>query len=300
MSLVIVGSIAFDTIETPVERVERVLGGSATYSSMVASFFSPVELVGVVGEDFTARYRAVLESKGIGLEGLETIKGGKTFFWEGRYGENPNDRETLILELNVFEQFRPVLPDKARKAGWVFLGNIDPEIQIDLLDQIDGDARVGCDTMDFWIESKPEKLRELLKRVDIVFINDSEARLLSGEINLVKAGKKILLMGPSATVIKKGEHGAMLISEENIFLTPAYPIDEVKDPTGAGDSFAGGFMGYLASRGELDEKSLKKAMMIATVCASFTCEKFSVAALEDLSSEEIERRLQSLQAMVSL
>ena len=300
MSLVIVGSVAFDTIETPVERVERVLGGSAVYSSMVASYFSRVQLVGVVGEDFTEPYRAILESKGIGLEGLRTVAGGKTFFWEGRYGKDPNDRETLCLELNVFEQFKPLLPKGARKSDWVFLGNIDPEIQIDLLDQIEGDAHIGCDTMDFWIENKPEKLHELLKRVDTLFINDSEARLLSSELNLVNAGRKILTMGPSAVVIKKGEHGALLISGDMMFLTPAYPLEEVNDPTGAGDSFAGGFMGYLASRGKFDEKNLKKAMMIATVCASFTCEKFSVESLETLSREDIEKRFEMFSEMVSL
>ena len=258
MGLVVVGSVAFDSIETPSDRAEMVLGGSAVYSSMIASYFSPVELVGVVGEDFTESHRSILESKGVGIEGLETVAGGKTFFWEGRYGEDPNDRETLALEMNVFEDFRPKLPEGARSPEWVFLGNIDPEIQIDLLDQIDGKAHVGCDTMDFWIQNRPEKLRELLGRVDTLFINDSEARLLSSELNLVNAGRKILTMGPSSVVIKKGEHGALLISGGTMFLTPAFPLEKVVDPTGAGDSFAGGFMGYLASAGKSDQDDLKK------------------------------------------
>lgn len=300
MSLVIIGSVAFDTIETPHGRVEKVLGGSATYSSLVASCYCPVKLVGVVGEDFTDGHRAVLESKGINLEGLETIEGGKTFFWEGRYGEDPNDRDTLVLELNVFEQFKPALPESARKAEWVFLGNIDPDIQANVLDQTGKDAYVGCDTMDYWIENKPEELRKLLKRVDILFINDSEAAQLSSEINIIKAGKSILSMGPSAVVIKKGEHGALLMTGDKRFVMPAYPLEEVNDPTGAGDSFAGGFMGYLASVGKMDESSLKKAMMYGTVSASFTCERFSVQALETLSLRKIRERFNELVDMISV
>lgn len=298
MSIVIVGSVAFDTIETPGGRIERALGGSATYSSLVASFYCPVRLVGVVGEDFTISHRSVLEAKGIDLGGLETVEGGRTFFWEGRYGKDPNDRETLVTELNVFEHFRPVLPDDFRRTGYLFLGNIDPDLQLGVLDQIEGKACVGCDTMNYWIEGKPEALRKLLGRIDILFINDSEAAELSGETNILKAARSILSMGPEVLVIKKGEHGAILQTRDFRFVTPAFPLEEVNDPTGAGDSFAGGFMGSLAQSGDMSESSLKRAMFYGTVSASFTCEDFSVARLEKLSQNEIDRRFNELVDMV--
>ncbi|MCK4537810.1 MAG: sugar kinase [Candidatus Krumholzibacteria bacterium] len=298
MSIVIVGSVAFDTIETPQERVERAIGGSATYSSMIASLFCPVKLVGVVGEDFRAEHRAVLEAKGIDLEGLETVEGGKTFFWEGRYGADPNERDTLVTELNVFETFKPVLPESWRGSGFLFLGNIDPDLQIDVLDQMKEGTVSGCDTMNFWIEGKPESLRRLLSKVDILFVNDGEARQISGESNLLHAGKAILEMGPSVVVIKKGEHGAMLMTGDMKFITPAFPLESVMDPTGAGDTFAGGFMACLAAAGKVDSESLKRAMVYGTVSASFTCEQFSVERLKNLSSDDIKKRFNELMAMV--
>ncbi|MBN1164616.1 MAG: sugar kinase [Candidatus Krumholzibacteriota bacterium] len=300
MSLVIVGSVAFDTIETPRGRVERALGGSATYSSLAASYFTPARLVGVVGEDFTAGHRKVLEEKGIDLEGLRSVKGGKTFFWAGRYGEDPNDRDTLATELNVFERFKPRLPESYRRAGWVFLGNIDPDVQLRVIDQMEGKPTVGCDTMNFWIEGKPERLAAVLERVDILFINDGEARQLSGRLNLLQAGREILKMGPTAVVIKKGEHGALLITEDFRCVIPAYPLEEVLDPTGAGDSFAGGFMGHLAAAGNLNRDNLRRAMAYGTVTASFTCEDFSVERLKILTGEEIEERFERLKDLVRI
>lgn len=298
MSIVVVGSVAFDTIATPWGRVERALGGSATYSSVIASFFCPVKIVGIVGEDFTDAHRKVLLDRGIGIDGLETVKDGKTFFWEGRYGQDTNERETVVTQLNVFESFRPVLPDGYRDSKWLFLGNIDPDLQINVLDQVGDDCRIGCDTMNFWIEGKPDSLRRLLERVDIVFINDSEARQLSGEFNLMKAARAILEMGPKAAVIKKGEHGAFLVADDFCFVAPAFPLDNVTDPTGAGDSFAGGFMGYLASVGSLRHGALRKAMIYGTVSASFTCEDFAMKRLETLSEGEIRERFGQLAEMM--
>lgn len=298
MSIVAVGSVAFDTIETPEGGVERALGGSATYFSMAASHFSPVRLVAVVGDDFGPEHRAVLESRNIDLEGLEVIEGGKTFFWEGRYGRDPNERETIATELNVFEGFHPVLPESYRDSGWIFLGNIDPGIQLEVLEQVDGKPYIACDTMNFWIERKPGKLGELLSKVDILFVNDSEARQLSGEINLVRASEAILGMGPAAVVIKKGEHGAFLFTKEFTSFVPAYPLECVVDPTGAGDSFAGGFMGHLAGASRLDERHLRMAMYYGTITASFTCSGFSLDGLRNLTDEDIAGRFRELVDLV--
>ncbi len=298
MSIVIVGSVAVDTIETPRGKVERAPGGSATYSSIIASFFCPVKLVGVVGDDFSGRHRDLLKSRNIDLGGLETVPGGKTFFWRGRYGIDPNERETLVTELNVFERFSPVLPESYRTTGYLFLGNIDPDLQLSVLDQVGHNACAGCDTMNFWIENKPDSLAALLSRIDILFVNDGEARQLTGESNAIKAARSILAMGPGAVVIKKGEHGAMLMTESFRFVTPAYPLEEVVDPTGAGDSFAGGFMGCLAAAGNIGESTLKRAMVYGTVSASFTCEDFSVDRLEKLEFDDIKRRFNELLDMI--
>lgn len=298
MSIVVVGSVAFDSIETPIGKVERAIGGSATYFSLAASYFLPVNLVAAVGEDFSEDDRTILREKQIDLEGLTVVSGGKTFFWHGRYGEDPNDRESVITELNVFEGFKPNLPAGYRKADWLFLGNIDPEIQLEVIEQVEGRPLVGCDTMNFWIERKPDKLLAVLKRVDVFFINDSEARLLSGNINLVSAARTILEMGPTAVVIKKGEHGAFLFTKNFRVFTPAYPLEEVVDPTGAGDSFAGGFVGYLAKAGGLHELNLRRAMYYGTVTASFTCESFSIGRLKGLTNEEIDDRFKALVDLV--
>ena len=300
MSIVVVGTVAFDSIETPSGRVERAIGGSATYFSLAASYFTPVKLVAVVGEDFGHHQRAILREKNVDLDGLVVVDGGKTFFWEGRYGVDPNDRETLVTELNVFERFRPELPASYRSSAWLFLGNIDPEIQIDVLDQIEGTPYVGCDTMNFWIQRKPNELESVLKRVDILFINDGEARELSGERNLVAAARAVLERGPRAVVIKKGEHGALLFTRDFRFFAPAYPLQEVVDPTGAGDSFAGGFMGYLARASSFDEAHLRRAMFYGTITASYACESFSVERLRNLSEKHISDRFSELIDLVRI
>ncbi|HUV36799.1 MAG TPA: PfkB family carbohydrate kinase [Patescibacteria group bacterium] len=300
MSIVVVGSVAFDTIETPFGSAERAIGGSATYFSIAASYFSHVRLVAVVGEDFSDEYRAAFLSKGIDLEGLEVVAGGKTFYWHGRYGKDPNERESLATELNVFEAFRPILPASYRDSEYLFLGNIDPDIQIEVLNQMEDAPFVGCDTMNFWIEGKTESLRRLLGRVDILFINDEEARMLSGERNLVKAAGAVLGMGPSAVVVKKGEHGAFLFTREFTFFAPAYPLAEVTDPTGAGDSFAGGFMGYLAGAPQRNGRHLRRAMLCGTVTASFTCGSFSIERLKDIAEQDLDDRFRTLVDLVSL
>lgn len=298
MGLVIVGSVAFDTIETPRGRADRAIGGSAVYSSMIASRFCEPKLVGVVGEDFTAEHKAILEERGVDIEGLETVPGGKTFFWEGRYGADPNERDTIVTELNVFESFSPKLPESYLSEGFLFLGNIDPVLQLAVLEQFPVKPVTGIDTMNFWIEGKPEELRRVLEKVDIVFINDSEAKLLSGESELKRAADAVLAMGPKVVVIKQGEHGANLYKEGLRFEIPAFPLEDVLDPTGAGDTFAGGFMGHLASTGNMDRETLKEAMVYGTVSASFTCEKFSVEALQNLENEEITRRYKALWAII--
>jgi len=300
MSIVVVGTVAFDSIATPAGKVERAIGGSATYFSLAASYFTPVKLVAVVGEDFGRSHRAILQEKNVDLDGLVVVDGGKTFFWEGRYGADPNERETLATELNVFERFQPRLPASYRTSKWLFLGNIDPEIQIDVLDQIEGTPFVGADTMNFWITRKPNELESVLKRVDVLFINDGEARELSGERNLVAAAAAVLGRGPRAVVVKKGEHGAILFTREFRFFAPAYPLQEVVDPTGAGDSFAGGFMGYLARSASFDEAHLRRAMFYGTIMASYACEKFSVECLRNLSERHIADRMSELLDLVRI
>ena len=290
MSVVIVGSVAFDSIETPDRQVEKALGGSAVYASLAASYQSSVRLVGVVGEDFTQEYIDIIDRKNIDIAGLEIVDGGKTFFWKGRYGSDPNERETLVTDLNVFENFQPVLPEEWKKSKWVFLANIDPGLQLDLLGQCENDPFVGCDTMNFWIEGKPKVLAKVLERVNVLFINDSEARQLSGETGLIMAAREILKMGPEIVVVKKGEHGAFLLTEDFLFITPAYPLENFLDPTGAGDTFAGGFFGCLAAAGDVKTKNLRRAMIYGTVLASFACENFSVENIRDLSLDTIKER----------
>jgi sugar/nucleoside kinase (ribokinase family) len=298
MSVVIVGSVAFDSIETPERQVEKALGGSAVYASLAASYQSPVRLVGVVGDDFTKKYIDILDRKNIDIGGLEIVNGGKTFFWKGRYGTDPNERETLVTDLNVFENFKPVLPEGWERSKWVFLANIDPELQLDLLDQCENDPFVGCDTMNFWIEGKPKVLAGVLERVNLLFINDSEARQLSGETDLLSAAREILKMGPEIVIVKKGEHGAFLLKKDSLFITPAYPLENLLDPTGAGDSFAGGFFGSLAAAGDLKMKNLRRAMIYGTVLASFTCESFSVENIRGLTLDIIKERFNRMVDLV--
>lgn len=289
MSILVVGSVAFDTIETPNGRADEVLGGSAAYFAVAASYFAPVKLVAVVGDDFPAHERAFLASRDIDLTGL-TMSKGRTFRWTGRYHEDMNVRDTLDLQLNVFSDFSPVLPDGFRDAPLVFLANINPGLQAGVLDQLTRPQLIACDTISHWIEGARPELEALLKKVDMFVINDEEARLLSGERNVVRAARKILEMGPRTLLIKRGEYGVLLFSPNSVFAVPAYPLEEVFDPTGAGDSFAGGFLGYLAHVNDLSEASLRKAIVYGSVVASFVVEDFSLRRLRTLTRDDIERR----------
>ncbi len=289
MSILVVGSVAYDTVETPFGRAERVLGGSASFFSVAASFFTPVNLVGVVGRDFGPQQLAAFEGRPIDLAGLER-RDGETFHWQGRYAWDLNSRETLRTDLNVFETFDPRLPEPYRRSSHVFLGNIDPLLQGRVLDQIEAPKVVACDTMNFWISGKPAELRETLKRVDVLLVNDAEARELSGEWNIVKAARAIRAMGPSTLVIKKGEHGVLMFGSEGSFAAPAYPLEEVFDPTGAGDTFGGGFLGYLASHERFDDGTLRRAVIMGSTLASFCVEAFSLDRLLRLTRSEIDER----------
>jgi sugar/nucleoside kinase (ribokinase family) len=296
MSILVVGSVAYDTVETPFGKAERVLGGSASFFSVAASFFAPVRLVAVVGDDFGEKELAAFRDRPIDLEGLERTK-GKTFHWGGKYSLDLNSRDTLFTDLNVFEFFQPKIPADYRTSEAVFLGNIDPVLQRQVLEQVEKPKLVACDTMNFWIDRKPEELRETLRRVQILLINDAEARELSGEWNLVKAARAIRQMGPGTLVVKKGEHGVLLFTEEGCFAAPAYPLENVFDPTGAGDTFAGGFLGYLASTGEQNDAALRRAIVVGSTLASFCCEAFSLDRLLKLTREEIEERYRFFQEL---
>ena len=290
MSLLVVGSVAFDAIETPTGKVDRTLGGAASYFALAASHFTPVRIVAVVGEDFTKKEEAVFRGRKINLDGLERAA-GKSFFWSGRYSMNMNERATLATELNVFANFRPALPDSYRDSQFVFLGNIDPTLQRSVLQQMNRKPKVAAlDTMNYWISGTPEALRQALKDIHILMINDDETRQLTGEHNLLRAAKAVFKMGPRTLVIKRGEHGALMIHEKFIFSVPAFPLEEVHDPTGAGDSFAGGFMGYLASVGRIDERTLRSAMVYGSVVGSFTVERFGVERLASVTRRELAAR----------
>jgi len=289
MSILVVGSVAYDTVETPFGRAEKVLGGSASFFSVAAAFFAPVNLVAVVGDDFSAAAMAAFQGRPIDLEGLERTA-GKTFHWQGKYSYDLNSRETVCTDLNVFEFFKPRIPDRYRRSEHVFLGNIDPVLQRQVLDQVERPRLVACDTMNFWISGKPEEVRRTLAAVDVLLINDAEARQLSGEWNVVKAARAIRALGPRTLVIKKGEHGVLMFSEEGSFAAPAYPLEEVFDPTGAGDTFAGGFLGYLAGTPKVDEAALRRAVVMGSTLASFCVEAFSLDRLLTLSRPEIDAR----------
>ena len=291
MGLLVVGSLGLDTVYTPFDKVEDALGGSATYISLAASYFSgPIQMVGVIGTDFPKNYIDVLTDHKIDLEGLQTIDGGKTFRWGGKYHYDLNVRDTLFTELNVFENFDPIIPANFKKCKYVCLGNIDPTLQLKVLDQLSNPQLIVCDTMNYWIEGKRDELLNLLKRVHVLVINDSEARLLANEPNLIKASKTITDMGPQTLIIKKGEHGAMLFTSGIIFSAPAYPMEIIFDPTGAGDSFAGGFAGYLFKTRDLSPNNLKCAVIYGSSMASFCVEKFSTKGLEDLSYLQVQDR----------
>jgi sugar/nucleoside kinase (ribokinase family) len=289
MSILVVGSVAYDTVETPFGRAERVLGGSASFFAVAASFFTPVNLVGVVGRDFGERQLDAFRGRDIDLRGLERMD-GDTFHWQGKYSFDLNARETVCTELNVFEFFKPRIPAEYRGSSHVFLGNIDPVLQREVLEQVERPRVVACDTMNFWIAGKPDELRRTLGRVDILLINDAEARQLSGEWNIVKAARAIRALGPRILVLKKGEHGVLMFSDAGCFAAPAYPLEEVFDPTGAGDTFAGGFLGYLAHTEEQGEQALRRAVVMGSTLASFCVEKFSLDRLLTLSRAEIDER----------
>lgn len=291
MSLLVVGSVAFDSVETPFDKIENALGGSATYISLAASYFTaPVKLVAVVGDDFGNKNIKLLENRNIDLSGLDMIEGEKTFRWGGKYHYDLNVRDTLFTDLNVFENFDPVIPEKMRSSRFLILGNIMPSLQLKVLDQMNDVKFVVCDTMNLWINNTKEDLLKVLKRIDLLVINDSEARLLTDEPNLIKAAKKVQEMGPNYLIIKKGEHGALLFGERKIFSAPAYPLEDIFDPTGAGDVFAGGLIGYIHKTSDVNFENLKRAVIYGSTMASFCVEKFSTKGIEDLSNIEIQSR----------
>ena len=297
MSIVVVGSVALDSVETPFGKVKSALGGSATYFSVAASFFTKeIKLVGIVGDDFPHEHVDFLHSRGIDLTGLERVN-GKTFHWSGRYSSNLNMAETLSTELNVFEKFAPKLPESYRSAKYVFLANINPELQMDVLRQMRNAELVVCDTMNLWISERKEELLETIKHVDIFVLNDAEARQLTEEPNLNKAARAILEYGPSRVVIKKGEHGSVTFTRSSYFSSPAYPLENILDPTGAGDTFAGGFLGYLASEGVLSESNVRKAIVYGTIMASFNVEDFSLDRQRSLTRVEIESRFAEMRSI---
>jgi sugar/nucleoside kinase (ribokinase family) len=299
MSLLVVGSLAFDAIETPYGKVDHTLGGAASYFALAASYFAPVRIVAIVGDDFTAKDEAVFRGRHIDLAGVEHVP-GKTFFWAGRYSQNMNERTTLATELNVFADFEPTLPAAYCDSSFICLGNIDPSLQLSVLQQVNGRPKVvALDTMNYWIERTPAELRETLKHSHILMINDDETRQLSGEHNLMRAAKHIFKMGPRTLVIKRGEHGALMVHNKFLFSVPAFPLEEVHDPTGAGDSFAGGFMGYLACAGRINEQNLRRAMVYGSVLGSFAVERFGVERLTHLTKREIHARAHRFSQLTS-
>ena len=296
MRIVVVGSMAFDTVETPYGRVEEVIGGAATYFAVAASFFAPVEVVAVVGEDFPAEELAFLRSRGIDPAGVQTAK-GRTFRWTGRYHEDMNLRDTLDLQLNVFADFSPRLPEAYRDSEVCFLANIHPGLQVGVLEQLRKPHWIGADTMNHWIVGNRTEIDQLLRRVGTLTINDEEARLLSGERNIVRAARKILQTGPSSLLIKRGEYGVLHFSGDAVFAVPAYPLEQVFDPTGAGDTFAGGFVGWLAKTGDFSTANVRRAIVYGSVMASFVVEDFSLQRLRSLEPDDIERRYRQFVAL---
>lgn len=296
--VLVVGSVALDTVKTPYGERTDGLGGSATFFAAAASLFAPVRVVGVVGEDFPMDQLRFLQTRSVDLTGLQ-ITQGRTFRWIGQYGMDPNARQTLDTQLNVFADFRPILPEAYRDTGYVFLANIDPELQLEVLHQIRSPNVVACDTMNFWIEGARTALMDVLRAVQIVILNDAEVRQLAEDPHLIRAARKVLGTGPKVVIVKKGEHGAFMMFEDRFFTVSAFPTDSVVDPTGAGDAFAGGFMGYLARAGSLEEGILRRAMVYGSAVASFAVEQFSVERLKTLTFPEIVERCQALRRMTA-
>jgi sugar/nucleoside kinase (ribokinase family) len=298
MSVLVVGSVALDSVETPFGRADQVIGGSGTFFSASACHLSPVQLVGVVGDDYPMAQLEPLKQRGVDMAGLEQAP-GESFRWRGRYRHDLNSAETLETRLGVFSHFSPKIPPQFKNAPFVFLANIDPRLQLDVLRQVDKPKLVACDTMNFWIESRRPDIMELIKHVDLITLNDGEVRQLTDCANLVKAARWIMQRGPSMVIIKKGEHGAFLFKEKSIFFAPAYPLEEVFDPTGAGDSFAGGFMGYLARTGDLGDANLRRAVVYGSAMGSFAVEKFSVQRLLEITPADIASRVAEFKRLVA-
>lgn len=291
MKIVVVGSVALDTVRTPFGEGTEILGGSATHFSCAASFFTEVGLVAVIGDDFPAEHIEFLKTRGINTAGLQMVD-GRTFRWEGFYEYDLNQAHTVDTQLNVFEHFKPQLPEEFKQTEFLFLANIDPELQLQVLSQVNKDAYSVCDTMNFWIERKPGPLTEIIKRVNMCLMNDSEAREFCRTFSMLDSARRLMALGPQAVILKKGEHGALMFTDSTHFAAPAFPIEEIKDPTGAGDSFAGGFLGHLASTGDLSEPNIRRAIIYGSVMASFNVEGFGTARLTTLTRDEIEERYQ--------
>ncbi len=289
MSMLIVGTVATDDIVTPSASAEGVLGGSAVYAATAGSLYGPVQIIGVVGADFPPDYMAYLQERQFDLEGLE-VQEGKTFHWAGKYHRDMNTRDTLATDLNVLATFNPTLPAAYRRTPFVFLANVDPTIQLNALDQMERPTLTVLDTMNYWIETQRETLTAVMRRVDLIMVNDEELRQYTGEHSLLRAARQVLALGPRALIVKKGEHGAALVTRDGYYYAPAYPLEDVVDPTGAGDSFAGGFLGYIAHHGRESERGLHRALIHGSVVASFTVEDFSVNRLKDVTREDIQRR----------
>jgi len=302
MSLLTVGTVAFDSIETPFGKADRIVGGAATYISWAASYFvKDIKLCSVIGDDFPDTELEALKAQGVSLEGLQVKEGEKSFYWAGRYHDNMNSRDTLVTELNVLADFDPVLPESYKDAEYVMLGNLTPEVQMRVIQQMNKRPKlIVLDTMNFWMDVAMDSLKKVIAVIDVLTINDEEARQLSGEYSLVKAARVIRAMGPKYLVIKKGEHGALLFHEENIFFAPALPLEEVFDPTGAGDTFAGGFIGYLAGTGDLSFENMKRAVVYGSVLASCTVEKFGIEKIKNLNKNEIDARVKRFADLMSV
>jgi sugar/nucleoside kinase (ribokinase family) len=301
MSLIALGTMAFDAIETPFGKVDRIVGGSATYVAYTAAnFITPVQQVSIIGEDFPKEELAELEKRGVDLTGVETVKGKKSFFWSGKYHLDMNTRDTLVTDLNVLADFNPVIPDSYQGTEFLVLGNVDPAIQLSVIEQLKERPKlIVMDTMNFWMEIAMPKLQEVLRKVDALLVNDSEARQLSGEFSLVKAARSILKMGPKYLIIKKGEHGALLFHEDLVFFAPALPLEDVFDPTGAGDTFAGGFVGHIARTKDLSFNNMKTAIIVGSAMASFCVEKFGPDRLKTLTRSEIDERIRQFVDLVN-
>jgi sugar/nucleoside kinase (ribokinase family) len=301
MSLIVVGSMAFDAIETPFGKIDRIVGGSATYVAYTASnFVTPVQQVSIIGDDFPAQELAELQKRGVDLSGVEKVKGKKSFFWSGKYHLDMNTRDTLITDLNVLADFNPQIPESYQGTEFLMLGNLDPEVQLKVISQLrERPKLIVMDTMNFWMEIAMPKLKEVLTKVDALLVNDSEARQLSGEYSIVKAAKKILKMGPRYLIIKKGEHGALLFHEDEVFFAPALPLEDVFDPTGAGDTFAGGFVGHIARTKDLSFSNMKTAIIVGSAMASFCVEKFGPERLKTLDRGQIDERIRQFVDLVN-